>query len=156
MATPFMNAARALIAVTAVALVADASLGALTASLGALGSTSGGPWWVAGHLPERGRWLVLALLLVPLARRLSAGEPAPWALSNAAVWQLVARLALLLPLVWIVALWIVQAALFTVAGRWDIDGQIFLSGDYYRRIFAGYAPWLLGGTAALVGSRHVE
>jgi hypothetical protein len=62
--------------------------------------------------------------------------------------------ALVVPLLWTLALWIVQAAIFTAADRWDVDGQVFLSADYYRRLLAGYAPWLLAGAAALVLSRH--
>ena len=65
-------------------------------------------------------------------------------------------LAAAVPLLWLAAFWLVQATIFTVFDRWDIDGQAYLSTDYYRRVFAGYAPWLLGGIACLVASRHVD
>lgn len=152
----FTSGARAFVVVTVVALLADAALGGITAGLGAMGSGSGAPWWVVGRVPERTRWVVFALLLLPMARRVANGAVVESRLPAAAGWQLVGRLAILLPLLWIVALWMVQASIFTVAGRWDIDGQIYLAGDYYRRLFAGYAPWLLGGAAAMVGGRHVS
>ncbi len=61
-----------------------------------------------------------------------------------------------IPLLWLAAFWLVQATIFTVFDRWEIDGQAYLAADYYRRVFAGYAPWLLGGIACLVASRHVN
>lgn len=152
----FRSAARALVAVTVVALVADAILGTLTASLGALSGGGGAPWWVVGRVPERSRWVVFAVLLLPVVRAVASGAATGSRLSAGVVWQIVGRLSIVLPLLWIIALWIVQATIFTAAGRWDVDGQIYLSGDYYRRLFAGYAPWLLAGAAALVGSRHVS
>ena len=144
-----------MVAVTVVALVADALLGALTGTVSAIGGQAGAPWWVAGHLPERGRWVAFALLLVAVARAPLIDENAVPP-SAAEAWRIVGRLAIVIPLLWIVAQWIVQALLITVGGQWEVDGQAFLSADYYRRLFAGYAPWLLGGAAALVGSRHVE
>jgi len=155
MAPPLANAARAFVAITVVALLADALLGFIISGLGALGGPPGAPWWVSGHVPERSRWVVFALLLVAVARSpLLAAVVTP--LPAATAWRAAGRLAILVPLLWIVALWLVQATLFTVAGRWDIDGRTFLEPDYYRRLFAGYTPWLLGGAAALVASRHVE
>jgi hypothetical protein len=156
MRTALDAAARALLAVTVVALVADALLGALTGVVS--GVAAGGaapPWWVAGHLPERARWVVFATLLVPLARRAVAGDDAVAHPTASGAWRAVGLAALLVPLLWIVAQWGVQAALITAGGQWEIDGLVFVSPDYYRRLFAGYVPWLLGGAAALVAGRHV-
>jgi hypothetical protein len=142
MTAALSSASRALLVVVVVVLLADALLGMLTGAVSAIGGSPAAPWWIEGRLVERSRWLVFAVLLGVLP-------------NAAAVWRLVGALALAVPLLWIVSLWIVQALVFTVAGRWDIDGQVFLSADYYRRLFAGYAPWALGGAAALVWSRHV-
>lgn len=149
------SAARAFVVTTLVALAADALLGALTELVGAVAGGPSPPWWVAGHVVERSRWVMFALLLAGSARAVGP-ESRDLVVPGPAAWRLVGRLALVVPLLWLVALWIVQAILFTVAGRWDIDGQVYLSADYYRRVFAGYVPWLLGGAAALVGSRHVR
>jgi len=155
MAIPFRSGSRALLAVVAVALVADALLGALTGALSSIGGGPSAPWWVNGHVVERSRWVVFALLVTGLAGG-PMGSLADAPATPASAWRLVGALALVVPLLWIVALWIVQASLFTVAGRWDVDGLFFLSADYYRRVFADYAPWLLGGSAALVLSRHAS
>lgn len=150
------SAARALLVVTVVALAADALLGGLT---GAVSSVSGGPlapWWVTGHVVERSRWVVFALLLAAAARRIVPADAADGDARATAAWRAVGVAALVVPLLWVAALWIVQAAIFTAADRWDLDGQIYLSADYYRRVLAGYAPWLLAGAAAIVLSRHAS
>lgn len=147
---------RALLAVVAVALVADALLGALTGAVSSVGGGPSAPWWVNGHLVERSRWVVFVLLLWGLVRVGPVAELASPLDRAGAAWKLVGVLAITVPLLWMLALWLVQAALFTAAGRWDIDGQVFFSADYYRRVLAGYAPWLLGGAAALVLSRHAS
>ena len=53
------------------------------------------------------------------------------------------------PVAWFAAGWIVQAVLFTLAGRWDVDGRAYLAADYYRRLLTSYLPWLFGGAATL-------
>lgn len=148
------QAARALVVVAAVALVADALLGGLAGAVSSVGGGPAAPWWVNGHVVERSRWVVFALLLVATARWILPDEPAAMAARPGAAWRTVGIATLVVPLLWMAALWIVQATIFTVADRWDIDGQAYLSADYYRRVLAGYAPWLLGGAAAIVLSRH--
>lgn len=151
-----IGAARALVATLVVVLLADALLGALTGALSSAGGGPDAPWWVTGHLMERARWLVFGLLVLaalrlpPLAALLDAA-PTP-----VAAWRLVGALAIAVPLLWLAAFWVVQAAIFTAFDRWDIDGQAYLASGYYRRVVAGYAPWLLGGVACLLASRHVE
>lgn len=150
------SATRALLLVAVVALVADALLGGLT---GALSSVAGGPstpWWVSGHVLERSRWVVFALGLLVLVRRPPIADLVDALDSPPAVWRLVGTLTLALPLLWTLSSMAVSAALFTIADRWDIDGQVFLSAGYYRQAFAGYAPWLLGGMAGLVLARHAS
>jgi hypothetical protein len=155
MTAALTSASRALLVVVAVVLVADGVLGALTVAIAAIGGSPTPPWWIQAHLLERSRWVVFALLVAG-ATRLNAVRTQGDDLSRAAaVWRFVGVLAVAVPLLWIVARWIVQAALFTLADRWDVDGQVFLSADYYRQLAAGYAPWALGGAAAIVWSRHV-
>lgn len=149
-------AVRALAAVAAVTLVADALLGLVTGAVSSVGGGPSAPWWVAGHVLERSRWVVFALLLMALARGSAMRERLEAFTTPAGAWRLVGVLALVVPLAWMAASWIVQAVLFTVADRWDIDGQVLLSAGYYRQLFAGYAPWLLGGAASLVLSRHAS
>lgn len=150
------SAVRALLVVAVVALVADAGLGALA---GLLSSVDGGPvalWWVSGHVVERSRWVVFALGLLALARCGPVADLVGGVETPSTAWRLVGVLALIVPLLWTASSWIVQAVLFTVADRWDVDGQIFASPGYYRQVFAGYAPWLLGGAASLVLARHAS
>lgn len=141
--------ARALVVATVAALAADGLLAAFTA-VDALGA-GGEPWWVAAHLVERGRWVVFAALLVPWAARLAPLDSG----STAATWRAVGTAVIVVPLLWIAATWIVQAVLYTVAGRWDLDGRVFLELELYRRAVIGYLPWLLGGVVTRVASRHV-
>lgn len=147
---------RALVAVAVVALVADALLGLVTGAVSSVGGGPSAPWWVAGHVLERSRWVVFALLLVALVRRPAMRDRLEGLSTSAAAWRLAGGLALVVPLLWTLASWVVQAVLFTVADRWDVDGQVFFSAGYYRQLFAGYAPWLLGGAASLVLSRHAD
>ncbi len=147
-------AARAFLLATMTALVADAVLARLAGLVAVTGGADGTPWWVAAHLLERGRWVVVAGLLVTVGGRV------PWpegraASSSAGVWRFVGLAVMTAPLLWIVATWIVQATLFTLAGRWDIDGQVFLASGYYQSLLRGYAPWLLGGATTIAASRHV-
>ena len=144
--------ARAFVVAVVTALVADGAL-ALFNGLTDLGG-GGSPWWVQAHLVERGRWVVTALLLMPLAARLAPPEVSVAADAPAA-WRAVATAVIVVPLLWILATWIVQATLYTVADRWDVDGRVFLASGYYGRLFMGYAPWLLGGIVTRMASRHV-
>lgn len=148
------SAARALVVVTLVALAADALLGGLTGAVSSVGGAPSAPWWVTGHVVERSRWAVFALLLAGSARLMLPADVPDGVARVTAAWRAVGIGALVVPLLWIAALWIVQVVIFTAADRWDIDGQVFRSADYYRRVLAGYAPWLLAGATAIVLSRH--
>lgn len=147
-------AARAFLLAMVAALAVDAALAVLAGVIAVAGAPDGTPWWVAAHLVERGRWVVVAALLVAVAGRLASPDvPAPS--SRAAVWRFVGIAVAATPLLWIVATWIVQATLFTLAGRWDVDGQVFLAPGYYQSLLRGYAPWLLAGATTIGASRHV-
>lgn len=145
-------AAWAFVAAVVTALVADGAL-TLFNALADLGR-GGSPWWVQAHVVERGRWVVVAVLLVPLAARLAPAE-GNVAADAPAAWRAVGAAVMIVPLLWILATWVVQATLYTVADRWDVDGRVFLASGYYGRLFMGYAPWLLGGIVTRVASRHV-
>ncbi len=151
-----VSAARALVATLVVALLADALLGVLTGAVSSVGGDPGAPWWITGHVVERARWVVFGLLLLAVARATPLRTLVDGPITTAAAWRLVGGLAVAVPLLWLAAFWLVQATIFTVFDRWEIDGQAYLAADYYRRVFAGYAPWLLGGIACLVASRHVN
>ena len=145
-------AARAFLLATLTALVVDAVFATLTGLVVVTAANDGTPWWIAAHLVERGRWVVVAALLVAVAGRLaSLEEPA----SRAAVWRFVGIAVATAPLLWMTATWIVQATLFTLAGRWEVDGQVFLAAGYYQSLLRGYAPWLLAGATTIAVSRHV-
>jgi hypothetical protein len=152
--------ASAFLAATVAALVVDAalqlSLDAVTVSTHGRGA----PWWVTAHLIERGRWVVLALLLRWLAPRLvggdagSAGPPAIVPRSDA--WRQVASAVIAVPLLWIVATWVVSTMRFTLIGSWDTDGRVFVSAGYYRGLLLDLAPWMMAGAAVLALRRHLD
>lgn len=145
----------ALAVTLAVVLAADAMIGALAGAMASVAGGPGAPWWITGHLVERVHWLVFALLLGAVVRSPLGVSWLAAPITGAVAWRLVGLGAMVVPLLWIAALWVVRAAIFTVFDRWGIDGQGFLSVDYYRSIAAGYVPWLLGGLACLMASRHV-
>jgi hypothetical protein len=154
----FPIATRAFLVATITAALADVLLAAFTgAGAAALDQPPGPPWWVAAHVLERSRWVVLAAVGVVLARRLDAGRSGDAAgVDEPAVWRAIGMAVAAGPIAWFAAGWIVQAVLFTVAGRWDIDGRAYLAADYYRRLLAGYVPWLLAGATTIALGRHVR
>lgn len=151
-----ISAARALVATLLLVLVVDALIGVFTGALSTVGGGPDAPWWITGHLVERTRWLVFGLLALAAVRTGPAATLLDAPLSPAAAWRVVGALAIAVPLLWLAAFWVVQATIFTAFDRWDVDGQVYLAADYYRRVVAGYAPWLLAGVACLMASRHVE
>jgi hypothetical protein len=148
---PLAIAAGAFLTAMVAALVVDALLGGFTAVLSVTPASGAPSWWVSAHLVERSRWIVLALLGLLLGRRLERPSA-----DRADVWRVVGIVVIAAPVAWFAAGWIVQAVLFTVAGRWDVDGRAYLAADYYRRLLTSYLPWLLGGAATLAASRHVR
>jgi hypothetical protein len=146
---PLATAAGAFLTAMATALLVDAVLAGFTAALAVTPASGAPPWWVSAHLVERSRWIVLALLGLLVGRQLERpGADTP------AVWRVVGLAVIAVPVAWFAAGWIVQAVLFTLAGRWDVDGRAYLAADYYRRLLTGYVPWLFGGAATVAASRH--
>ena len=142
-------ASHAFLAATLAALIADAALQTLVglAAVASYGSTA--PWWISAHVVERGRWVVLVALVVLANRRVAHAAP-----DGPQAWRMTGMAVMTIPLLWILSGWIVSAVLFTAAGRWDIDGRVFVEAGYYRNLLAGYVPWLLGGAAAVAWSSH--
>lgn len=147
---PLPAAARALLCAALVALAADGLLALVTGLADVTARGGGPPWWVAAHVVERGRWVVAALLLMAVSGRPGASDDRP------AAWRWVGLAVVAAPLVWVVAGWIVQALLVTVAGQWDVDGQVFVSAGLYRRAFVDYVPWLLGGVTTRAIAGHLR
>jgi hypothetical protein len=149
--------AAAFVIATSAALVVDAALQLGLDAVHVSQFGGGVPWWVTAHLVERGRWVVLALLLWWLTPRLVADSAESGSLSTtpSEAWRRVAVTVFAVPLLWIAATWIVSAGRFTLLGSWDTDGRVFLSGDYYRGVLLELAPW--GMAAALVSAarRHL-
>jgi hypothetical protein len=156
MTFPLRSASRAFVLAMITSLVADGLLAALTEVTSMTGSSRGALSRMLVPIAERGRWVVLAFLFIAVARWSARAEPAAEAGEDAAVWRLVGVAVMVTPLLWIAAAWLVQAVLFTLAGRWDIDGQIFLAPDYYRSLLIAYIPWFLGGVTTVMVSRHVS
>ena len=150
----------AFLVATIVALVADAAMQlALEAvRVSAYGSA---PWWVTANLVERGRWVLFAAVLWWAAPHLAGAGPPPDAPGAAAAavrpeaWRQVGLAVLVVPLLWILATWMVSALRFTLLGSWATEGQVFLSAGYYRGIVLDYAPWLMGGAVLLGVRRHL-
>ena len=157
---PARGYAAAFLLVTVAALVVDAVLQLALAAVRVSGS-GGVPWWITANLAERGRWVVLAALLWWLAPRLMASPADEGAgatggeTSRREAWKLVGVAAVVLPLLWVLATWVVTAMRITLLASWATDGRVFLAPEYYRGLSSGYAPWLLAGLLVLGVRRHL-
>jgi hypothetical protein len=72
------------------------------------------------------------------------------------VWRDVGIAVAIGPVLWTLAGCVVTVVVFTLADRWTMEGQVFRSAGYYRSLIVAWAPWLVGGGAVLLWSRHVE
>lgn len=154
------NIARALGAGAVAALVIDVLLrNALTAAQSP-GASSMTPWWDVGRVLERSVWVVVAILLYSFAGMMARAAGRIWppghVVSRAAAFDLVARLMIAAPLFWVIASSLVLAGKITLAGTWDIDGQMFASSAFYSNVALGYLPWIGGGMILLALSRHAD
>jgi hypothetical protein len=158
MNTAGRSSAAAFLVATIAALVVDAALQLSLEAVRVSAYGGGAPWWVTAHLIERGRWVMLALLLWWLAPRLCAVETkghdeARW---RSDAWQQVAVAVIAVPLLWIAATWIVSAMRFTLLGSWATDGRVFASPDYYRGLLLDLAPWLMAAAVVSTVRRHLR
>jgi hypothetical protein len=139
-------------------LVVDAVLQLALDAVRVSGYGGGAPWWVTANLIGRGRWVAFAMLLWWLAPRLGGGAATPRgsvARSAQDAWQQVAVALVAVPLLWIVATWLVSALRFTALGSWDTDGRVFLSPDYYRGLALDLTPWAMAAAVLMSVRRHL-
>jgi len=150
----------AFIAAATVALVADATM-QLGLEAVRVSSHGSGPWWITANLIERGRWVLFAVVLWWAAPRLGGSAPAVTGSGSAddgdrsEAWRQVGTAVLAVPLLWVLATWLVSAIRFTALGSWGTEGRVFLSPGYYRGIAIDYAPWLMAGVTLLGVRRHL-
>jgi hypothetical protein len=152
--------AAAFLTATLAALVVDAVLQLALDAVAVAAYGGGAPWWVTTHLVERGRWVALAALLCWLAPSLFPREDMPQdaraPLGAAGAWRQTGMAVVVVPLLWVLATWIVSALRFTLLGSWATEGLVFLSSGYYRSLFVDYAPWLMAGLTVLAIRRHLD
>jgi hypothetical protein len=145
---------------TTAALVFDAVLRNALAAAQSPGVSSLTPWWDVGRVLERSVWIVVAILIWLSAGTMAGAAARLWAaghlVTRSAALDVVGRLMIALPLFWVFATWIVLAARITVAGSWDLDGQMFASTSYYNNVLLGYLPWAAGGVILIALSRHAS
>ena len=142
-----------------VALVIDAALQNALDAVRSPGVGSLTPWWVIGRVAERSVWIAFALivwLLAPaLSRMIASVPPADQIVSRVSAFDAVGRSMIALPLMWLLATWLVLALRITLTGSWSDEGAIFATSGYYYNVTLGWAPWAAGGAALLMLRRHV-
>ena len=148
-------------------LVADAALQLALSGLSVSRYGSGAPWWITAHVVERGRWVAFSALvwwIAPRVLRSAVGSENEGATlsplprdheERTEAWRHAGLSAIAVPVLWVLATWIVSAARFTLVGSWSTDGLVFLSPGYYRGVLVEYAPWLMAGVAVLGVRRHL-
>lgn len=148
--------AAAFLTATLAALVTDALLQLALDAVRVSAFGGGAPWWVTAHLIERGRWVVFALLVWVGAGRLrDAGDAVAGARTPADAWRDVGVAIVAVPLLWIVATWVVSAVRFTLLGSWAFDGRVFTSPDYYRGLLLDLAPWVMAAAVLFAVRKHL-
>jgi hypothetical protein len=145
--------ASAFLVATLAALAVDAVLH-LALDAVSVSGYGGAPWWVTANLIGRGRWVAFAMLLWWLAPRLPGARANPPGGPPEAWWQVAVALVAV-PLLWMVATWLVTAVRFTALGSWDTDGRVFLSPDYYRGLALDLTPWALAAAVLMAARRHL-
>lgn len=153
---PVRDYAAAFLVGAVAALIIDAVMQLTLDAVRVSGYGGGAPWWITANVIARGRWVALAALLWWLAPHLiaqDAHEPANHPTPE--VWRRVGVAVIGLPLLWVLATWMVTAIRFTLLGSWATDGRVFLAPEYYRGIAVEYVPWLMAGLAVLAIRRHL-
>ena len=142
------------------ALLVDAALQNALAAVRSPGVSSTTPWWVIGRVLERSTWIAAALLvwvLAPALSRLASKLwPADHVVGHSAALEAVGRAMIGVPLVWLLATWLVLAVKMTLAGSWGSEGRVFVTGYFYYNVLLAYTPWAGGGITLLALRRHVS
>jgi hypothetical protein len=138
------------------ALFIDAALQNALAAVRSPGAASITPWWVIGRVLERSVWVAFAAIawLVAPAHIAASIWPAAHAVGRAAAFDAVGRAMIAVPLVWLLALWLVSAVRLTLTGSWAPEGGWLLSNDYVYNVLVACTPWLGGGVTLLTLKRH--
>jgi hypothetical protein len=152
----------AFVVATVVALVVDAAM-QLALDAVRVSSYGSAPWWITANLIERGRWVMFAAVLWWAAPRLAgarrpaaaSGRPTEDDESRREAWRHVGLAVVTVPLLWVLATWMVSAIRFTLLGSWATEGQVFLSAGYYRGIIIDYVPWVMAGATLMGVRRHL-
>jgi hypothetical protein len=151
--------ATAFLTATLAALVVDAVLQLALDGVAVSAYGGGAPWWITAHLVERGRWVAFAALVWWLApfvvSRDRVANEAQVPRDTAETWRQTGVAVIAIPLLWVLATWVVSAIRFTLLGSWSTDGLVFLSPGYYRGLLMDYAPWLMAGVTVLGIRRHI-
>jgi len=151
--------AAAFLIATLAALVVDAVLQLALDGVAVSAYGRGAPWWITAHLVERGRWVAFAALggwLAPfVVSRDGVAKDAKAPHDRAEAWRQTGVAVIAIPLLWVLATWVVSAIRFTLLGSWSTDGLVFLSPGYYRGLSMDYAPWLMAGVTVLGVRRHL-
>src|SRR5262249_33982716 len=89
------------------------------------------PWWFTIHLMEHGYWIAFGLLwylVAPLASRMGTITGSYESIYSYKVTDLfrpVGFAMALVPLLWILAVWLVVIVKVTLVGSWATEGRIF-------------------------------
>ena len=137
------------------ALVFDAALQFLTATIRIVGGIR--PPWYA-RAAEHSVWIALGLVLWLVAPLMAAWieDAVPRAeVSPRTVWEVVGLGMLTLPIAHVLGLWIVLATQLTLTGTWPSEGGIFLSSAYYGRVIVSVTPWMGAGAVIRAWARHM-
>lgn len=140
------------------ALLADLLL---QGALAAVRIDASGWSWLPATLLDRGRWVIVAALLLMASPRLAASNYdsstaiAP-AGTRSSAFEIVGRGMVLLPLFWVVATWFMRAIRITIDRGWPYEGHVFLTLDFYAVAIVQYAPGALGGLMIIALSRHIR
>jgi hypothetical protein len=138
-----------------VALVTDALLQFLTSAIRITGGMT--PPWYA-RIAENSVWIALGLVLWLSSPLLGEwiDHIVPTAhVPKRTVWELVALGMLTLPPGHVLGQWIVLAMQLTLAGTWQSEGRIFLSGAYYGAVLLSITPWMAAGAILRGVAQHL-
>ncbi|MGE0463948.1 MAG: hypothetical protein AB7Q16_21485 [Vicinamibacterales bacterium] len=120
------------------------------------------PWWLTANVIGRGRWVLLAVILwwalprlAGTGREVSGSTEVAAGTSRPEAWREVGVAVLAIPLLWVLATWMVSAIRFTLLGSWATEGRVFMAPEYYRGLLIDYTPWLVAGATLLGVRKHL-